>query len=537
MTKVDWTPLPVPWAVQAVDRIPKQRYYDPEFYALETELFWPRVWQMACRLEEIPKPGDFVEYEILDQSVIVVRVDDSNVRAYYNSCRHRGMKLVEGSGSRRSFVCPFHGWCWGLDGKNTFVLRSEEFDENNLCADDLDLAPVRCELWGGCAWINLDDDAPPLRDCIEPFASKHDEWKVGALRTEWWKSCLLPVNWKLATAAFMEGYHVPQTHPQLLPSSHSPDSSSVHPLIETSLHFMRTLGSGMGGMTHENDIRIAEGLQHMSLPDDPAEAMAAWRGAVNDAVTKWHRARDCDFPDLNDLERRRVIDPIGFCFPHYFILPQYSSASSYRIRPLGPEQTLFEVWSLTRYPNDQSPGQADPARAAGARRSELADDSRAGLLQPAEAAEGPARQGVRVHAAVGPDRGADLQLRAGHRRLPRRPAVRAAGARDPEDEHHHRRTRRRPRAFGEGSCMVNWDKSVDLLIAGSGGGGMVAALAALDSGIEPLVVEKQDLVGGSTGMSGGMVWLPNNPLMRCRRHTRFARGRPGVLRRRRRRHR
>jgi 3-oxosteroid 1-dehydrogenase len=62
---------------------------------------------------------------------------------------------------------------------------------------------------------------------------------------------------------------------------------------------------------------------------------------------------------------------------------------------------------------------------------------------------------------------------------------------------------------------VNWDKSVDLLIAGSGGGGMVAALAALDSGIEPLVVEKQSLVGGSTGLSGGIVWLPNNPLMRA----------------------
>lgn len=62
---------------------------------------------------------------------------------------------------------------------------------------------------------------------------------------------------------------------------------------------------------------------------------------------------------------------------------------------------------------------------------------------------------------------------------------------------------------------MNWDKSVDLLIAGSGGGGMVAALAALDSGIEPLVVEKQSLVGGSTGMSGGMVWLPDNPLMQA----------------------
>ncbi len=62
---------------------------------------------------------------------------------------------------------------------------------------------------------------------------------------------------------------------------------------------------------------------------------------------------------------------------------------------------------------------------------------------------------------------------------------------------------------------MKWDKSVDLLIAGSGGGGMVAALAAIDAGIDPLVVEKQGLIGGSTGMSGGMVWLPNNPLMRA----------------------
>ena len=63
--------------------------------------------------------------------------------------------------------------------------------------------------------------------------------------------------------------------------------------------------------------------------------------------------------------------------------------------------------------------------------------------------------------------------------------------------------------------MTDWDTSVDLLIAGSGGGGMVAALATLDAGREPLIVEKQALVGGSTGMSGGMVWLPNNPLMRA----------------------
>src|SRR5947209_19897959 len=109
-TDVNWTPLPVPLAVQDPSRIPKQRYYDPDFYAMEAELFWPRVWQMACRLEEIPEPGDVVEYEILDQSILVVRTRDGDVKAFYNACRHRGVKLVEGHTTCTSgFTCPFHG--------------------------------------------------------------------------------------------------------------------------------------------------------------------------------------------------------------------------------------------------------------------------------------------------------------------------------------------------------------------------------------------------------------------------------------------
>src|SRR3989442_13629372 len=119
MVKVrdQWTALPVPWAMQSIDRVPKQRYYDPEFFDMEAELFWPRVWQMACRLEEIPEVGDHVEYEILDQSIIVCRTREMEVKAYYNACRHRGVKLVEGCGNRRSgFTCSFHGWCFGLDG-------------------------------------------------------------------------------------------------------------------------------------------------------------------------------------------------------------------------------------------------------------------------------------------------------------------------------------------------------------------------------------------------------------------------------------
>src|SRR5689334_2072127 len=91
-----WSALPVPHAMEYRDRVPKERYFDPAFYHLEVEKLWPRVWQMACRLEEIPAPRDFVEYEILDQSAIVVRGDDLGVQAFQNTCRHRGVRLVEG---------------------------------------------------------------------------------------------------------------------------------------------------------------------------------------------------------------------------------------------------------------------------------------------------------------------------------------------------------------------------------------------------------------------------------------------------------
>lgn len=198
------------------DRVPKQRYYDPDFFQLEVERLWPRVWQMACRLEEIPRPHDFVDYEFLDQSVIVLRTEDMGVRAFQNTCRHRGVRLVEGRGTcADGFTCPFHGWCYGLDGANTAIPRRRSFAPHNLDAGDIDLIPVRCEAWGGCAWINLENEAPPVRECMEPAATVLDAWHVESMRTEKWLAGRLPVNWKLAVEAFVEMYHVVVTHPQL----------------------------------------------------------------------------------------------------------------------------------------------------------------------------------------------------------------------------------------------------------------------------------------------------------------------------------
>jgi phenylpropionate dioxygenase-like ring-hydroxylating dioxygenase large terminal subunit len=356
MAVVDRRPpaLPVPYAVEYPDRAPKERYFDPGFYQMEDELLWSRVWQMACRLEEIPAPGDFVEYEILGQSVVVVRTDDGEVRAVQNACRHRGVKVVVGRGSCPSgFICPFHGWCYGLDGVNSFVPRAKTFSEHNLQAADLDLTPVRCELWGGCAWINLSDEAPPLRECIEPFATVHDAWRVESLRAEWWHAARLPVNWKLAEEAFMEQYHVIETHPELVMTGRDLSrggSGDPRAAIDAELHYLHVMSEGMDGMVHADDVRVAEGIRDMELPDDPATALSTWLRTLNDEVVRWHRANGSDMPDLNELDARGLNQPMGYCFPHYFILPMYSSATAYRFRPLGPEETLMEIWSLTRFP-------------------------------------------------------------------------------------------------------------------------------------------------------------------------------------------
>jgi phenylpropionate dioxygenase-like ring-hydroxylating dioxygenase large terminal subunit len=359
---------PVPYAMdpELPDRVPKERYFDPDFYRLEVELLWPRVWQMACRLEEIPQPHDCVEYEFLDQSVVVLRTDDGGVRAFQNTCRHRGVRLVQGRGTcAGGFTCPFHGWCYDVDGTNTRIPRRKSFAAHNLEPGDVDLVPVRCETWGGCAWINLDPGAPAVRECMEPAATILDAWKVESLRTEKWYAARLPVNWKLAIEAFVEMYHVVVTHPQLdIPGmrySLRPDAPfDPRAFIDAEIDYMRVMSDGMDGMVHANDVRVAESLQELELPAEPAPAISTWNRTLNDAVMSWHRARGADIPDLNELDAQGRNETFYQCFPHYFVLPMYSSASSYRFRPLGPEETLMEIWSLARFPEGEEPGTPTP---------------------------------------------------------------------------------------------------------------------------------------------------------------------------------
>jgi len=361
------TERPVPFTIENPERIPTPRYFDAEFYALETERLWPHVWQMACRLEQIAEIGDWVEYTNLGKSVIVVRTKDG-VKAFHNACRHRGVPFVgeggHGNCKTPGFICPFHGWRWNLEGKNTFVYGRHMFSEDQLDPADLALRACRVETWGGCAFINFDDDAPSFRDTIGPVADRLEAHGVGNLRAEWWYQTVLPANWKVAMEAFMEGYHVMRTHPQLQQAApmlynamYGMDTGgigvpinpnlSVRDNIKAQIKHLGLLSEGMSGMVHEKEVEIARQLADVELPEDPQQAVMMWYGILNHQITEQLRARGENVPDLNAVAVSDPINAVEFLFPNTFLLPMFSSVSAYRIRPLGPESCMFELWSLT----------------------------------------------------------------------------------------------------------------------------------------------------------------------------------------------
>src|SRR4051794_16349025 len=110
-----------------IDFVPAAAYVSREHAQREKQRLWPRVWQMACREEEVASPGDFYTYYIADESITVVRKQNGEIAAYYNVCPHRGRRLTSGCGRMGRFHCKFHGWQWSLDGTAAEVVDRHDW--------------------------------------------------------------------------------------------------------------------------------------------------------------------------------------------------------------------------------------------------------------------------------------------------------------------------------------------------------------------------------------------------------------------------
>jgi nitrite reductase/ring-hydroxylating ferredoxin subunit len=346
--------------------IPKERYVSSEFLELEMDRLWPRVWQVACREEELPLTGDYLEYTIGDQSILVVRAAPNSIKAYYNACLHRGTRLADGHGSFAGgeIRCRYHAWCYALDGAVTKIVDAEEFTG---IPTGLTLAEVRAECWGGFVFVNMDRDAEPLVDFLDPFPKLLAPYQLERLRFRSYRTTILPANWKVVVDAFNEGYHVQGTHPQLLPWTD--DVSIEYEQFDTHAHYGRlpharrqlrpsprlglrddeidegeilaSLVAGLGGLFYGEEKQLVDDLRSRPLPAGTT---------LLEAYQKGRRAllsgRGVDVSGLDDDQLTSADDV--YWFPN-LVGPIYpGSAILFRVRPNGldPDSAIKDTWVL-----------------------------------------------------------------------------------------------------------------------------------------------------------------------------------------------
>lgn len=367
------------------DFVPKEVYYKQDFADLEAERLWPFVWQIACREEEIPNVGDYIVYDILDDSIVVIRTAPDEIRAHHNVCPHRGRRLLEGTGNAKQFACRFHGWRFKLTGENIKVIDRADWGDC-LTADQIKLSPVKCERWSGFVFINMDPKSESLLDFLDPVDAYCNKFEFEKLRFRWYKTTIMPVNWKTVLGFFNEFYHVQQAHPQLLeftndysyseafgrhgqvwyasdgavPIARSPrlpkrpEPSMLEHIVNLGENYNRDLHAML---SDRNYAAIQKLKTVVSTETEPGEVMTRWFElqveAANEDGAGWPSELTSEYVEKSGLD--------WHVFPNTIYLHGLvDSVLWYRLRPNGrnPESCIFDVWALDRY----APGKEPPLK-------------------------------------------------------------------------------------------------------------------------------------------------------------------------------
>ncbi len=191
--------------------IPAGRYVDPTFLKLEKEYLWRRSWLYACHTAELPEAGSFLLWKKTGTPILIVRGKDNVIRAFYNTCRHRGGPLVKtASGKCEGLVCGYHGWTYTLDGQ--LINMRDKRDFVGLDMSQRNLIQVRCEQFYNWIFINEDPQAQPLLEHVAPFAAYFEQFQPLTWRPVETESFDVKCNVKVLLDAFLEVYHLKSIH-------------------------------------------------------------------------------------------------------------------------------------------------------------------------------------------------------------------------------------------------------------------------------------------------------------------------------------
>ena len=195
--------------------LPGWLYFDPEFFEAEKRAFLRAAPQVVCHEKEIAQPGEWRTLEYLGESIVVIRGDDGEVRAFSNVCRHRGSRLVDGeAGCSKVLTCPYHAWSYARDGRLVGIPHRQEYPR--LQTEKMGLVPVALEKWRGFLFVRLEPGAPSVHEMMAPY-----EHEVAAYRFEELEAIgrvtlrPRPLNWKTIADNYSDHLHIPVGHPGL----------------------------------------------------------------------------------------------------------------------------------------------------------------------------------------------------------------------------------------------------------------------------------------------------------------------------------
>ena len=295
-----------PVGFPALPDIPAGRYTDPAFFELEQTHIWQKSWLFAAHIDELPSPGSYRRWDNAGQPVVIVHGDDGIIRAFYNTCRHRGAPVVtEESGRRARLTCKYHGWTYTHQGDLVSVRDPEDFSDLDMSCRGL--IGIRCEMFGNLIFLNFDKNAPSLLEWLGPIADEWTEFQFDKCRLAARHSFVLDCNWKIAMEANTEVYHVKSIHP-----------TTVAPVLDDRRNVNTLYPNGHGRMVAP---RPAGKNSAMSLP-----------ASSNEIDTVGEIARTCTqsygiFPNWVSPLNHLVLPPLLFW-------------------PLGIDKCLFETWTM-----------------------------------------------------------------------------------------------------------------------------------------------------------------------------------------------
>jgi phenylpropionate dioxygenase-like ring-hydroxylating dioxygenase large terminal subunit len=293
-------------AVMEAETLPPAAYTADAVYAREVERIFMREWNFMGRADQIPRAGDYFTVDYVGVPLLIVRDGQGTLRAFSNSCRHRGSAIAEGEGHCRAFRCPYHSWVYGLDGAllaAPHMERAAGFDPGRH-----GLVPVRLETWAGFLFVSFSEATPDLATCLGDLPAKLESYRLDDMVVVRRKSYEMACNWKLFVENAMEELHIPTVHGKTIQQNTPMDT---HEPEEARGQYCALFS------THEGSMALLKG--DAGFPPIPSRRGKAATGTYFVMLypsTMLGVTSDCMwYLELRPLGARRTLLVHGACFP------------------------------------------------------------------------------------------------------------------------------------------------------------------------------------------------------------------------------